>query len=125
MRAQYNTRPHMGQYHLAISPDDFPFVIRGFNFEVQQSDRCGWLQPGGLAESSRWLKRSENHRNKSEESCTSKRCESLKQNLLQAFLIWHPVGVRYSSCLNRWSSLRYNHRLLSGNPPGSPVALQT
>jgi hypothetical protein len=33
-------------------------------------------------------------------------------------LVWHPVGVRNSSHLNRWSSLRSDHPLLSANPPG-------
>ena len=72
----------------------FPFVIGEFKFEVQQSDSCCWHQPGGLADSSRWLKRSENHRNKSEKSCTPKGCENLKKNLLHTPRIWHPVGVR-------------------------------
>src|SRR6185503_325195 len=35
-------------------------------------------QPGGLTDSSRWLKRSENHRKKSEKSCTQEGCENLK-----------------------------------------------
>ncbi len=33
------------------------------------------------------------------------------------------VGVRCSACLNRWSSLRYDHRLLSLNPAGCTVFL--
>src|SRR6185312_14350874 len=41
-------------------------MIGRFKFEVQQSNICCWGQPGGLADSSRWLKRSENHRNRLE-----------------------------------------------------------
>jgi hypothetical protein len=63
---------------------------------IDSSLKCNSLivasghQPGGLADSSRWLKRSENHRNKSAKSCTLKGCESP----LRTPLIWHPVGVR-------------------------------
>jgi hypothetical protein len=56
---------------------------------LRQDVQFGGPQPGGLADSCRWLKRSENHRNQSEKSCTTKWCENMKQ----AF-IWHPVGVR-------------------------------
>src|SRR5258706_16366960 len=48
-------------------------------------------QPEGLTDSSRWLKRSEDHRNKSEKSCTPEGGENLKENLLQSLLIWHPL----------------------------------
>jgi len=85
----------------------------------------GVHQPRGLADSSRWLKRSENHRNKSEKSCTPKGYENLKENLLRTLLIWHPIGVRSFLPLNRWSALRYDHRLLSRNPLGCMVAPQT
>src|SRR4029450_14024907 len=50
-------------------------------------------QRGGLTDSSRWLQRSENHRNKSEKSCTPKGRE---KRILHTLLIWHPVGVRSS-----------------------------
>src|SRR6266850_3339449 len=88
----------------------------------KKSKARGWAnasghQPGGLTDSSRWLKRSENHRGKSEKSCTTKWCENLEENLLRASHLAPRRGAT-SSCLNRWSSLHYDHGLLSRPPSG-------
>src|SRR6185503_2002506 len=81
-------------------------------------ESCCWHQPGGLEDSSRWLKQSENHRNKSKKELHPEGVRESQTESLQVFLIWHPTGVRSSSCINRWSSLLYDHRLLSDNPRG-------
>src|SRR6185503_17101222 len=55
---------------------------------------CGAPQPGGLPDSSRWLKRSENHRNRLEKGLHSEGVRESQENLWRTLLIWHPVGVR-------------------------------
>src|SRR6185436_21134559 len=72
----------LAHYRLVVDYHDADFFVHSF---VQNSDAYNALtiadrhQPGGLTDSSRWLKRSENHRTKSERIRTTKWCENLKR----------------------------------------------
>ena len=59
---------------LTLSPWSVTIQQNNLRKDVQ----FGEHQPGGLADSSRWLKRSENHRNQSEKSRTTKWCKNMK-----------------------------------------------
>ena len=52
------------------------------------------IQPGGLADSSRWLKRSENHRNKSTKELHPEGVREPQRESLEYPSLWHPFGVR-------------------------------
>jgi len=67
-------------------------------FEVQQSGSCGAHQPGGLADSSRWLKRSENHRNRIRKQLHPEGVLELKEKPLNEFWSGTPSGC-VISCL--------------------------
>ena len=75
-------------------------------------------QPGGLADSSRWLKRSENHRNNRLRDAPRRGARISKRISFMQFSSGTPSGCNHSCLLNRWSSLRYDHRLLSCSPSG-------
>src|SRR5947208_3393558 len=69
-------------------------------------------QPEGLQDSSRWSKRSADHRIGQVKRCTLKGCYEISQSCT------HSGCELFFSNPFRWSTLRFDHRLLSRSPSG-------
>src|SRR4030095_16420310 len=80
-------------------------------------------QPGGLADSSRWLKQAKTTGTNRKRVAPRRDARISKRISCIPLSSGTPSGCDHSSFLNRWSSLRYDHRLLSRNPPGCKSCL--